>query len=137
MLASVSRSCGCRAFWSYCVDSLGPEVAWRISGLWSLSVPVWHFRAVFCAGMVAHLHLCDCLMACTCWLIVGHGDCRQGRAHRRVLGRIIFTWDQKQGQEPNVHLIPNPGDPCAPCLEATDILGLFVQVEIDARILPG
>jgi hypothetical protein len=34
-------------------------------------------------------------------------------------------------------LLPNPGDPCEPRLEATDILGLFVQVEIDARILAG
>ena len=33
--------------------------------------------------------------------------------------------------------LPNPGDPCAPRLEATDMPGLFVQVEIDARILAG
>ena len=33
--------------------------------------------------------------------------------------------------------LPNPGDPYAPRLEATDIPGLFVQVEIDARILAG
>ena len=29
-------------------------------------------------------------------------DCRQGRAHGRVLGRIIFTWGQKWGVLPNV-----------------------------------
>ena len=31
--------------------------------------------------------------------------------------------------------LPNPGDPCAPRHEATGMPGLFVQVEIDARIL--
>ena len=84
---------------------LGPENMWRIFGLWLLSVPAGLLQAMFRAGMVAHLHVCDCLMACTCCLIVGHEDSRQGRAHGRVLGRIIFTWDQKQGQEPNVIIL--------------------------------
>ncbi len=33
--------------------------------------------------------------------------------------------------------LPNPEDPCAPRFEATAMPDLFVQVDIEARILAG